>query len=166
MPSVFNQPKQAFRLIWTAVMQKTLAIVTGVQGSPFDKRTQVKVEWVLSQTPYGPLVAYYLKIIEPLGEPSTMEGFLPILQPTLFSPMENYFLVQQLAFAPYCFVVLVSGTTAILNRRSVFGQKTVQKLRDMVSQLSSRESYLPQQEFKSAMQWHMNNVDMKRLTFE
>lgn len=147
-------------------MQKTLAIVTGVQGPPFDNRTQVKVEWVLSQTPYGPLVAYYTKIIEPSGEPSTMEAFLPIFQPTLFSPMEGYFLVRQLAFIPYCFVVLVSGTTATLNRRIVFGQKTVQKLRDMVSQLTSTQSYLPQQQFKSAMQWHMNNFDMKQLAFE
>lgn len=40
-------------------MQKTLAIVTEVQGPPFDNRTQVKVEWVLSQTEVGPLVVYY-----------------------------------------------------------------------------------------------------------
>lgn len=147
-------------------MQKTLAIVTEVQGPPFDNRTQVKVEWVLSQTEVGPLVAYYTKIIEPSGEPSTMEAFLSIFQPTLFSPMEGYFLVQQLAFTPYCFVVLVSGTTAMLNRRIVFGQKTVQKLREMVSQLTSTQSYPSQQQFKSAVQWHMNNFDMKRLTFE
>jgi len=74
--------------------------------------------------------------------------------------MEGYFLVQQLAFTPYCFVVLVSGTTAMLNRRIVFGQKTVQKLRDMVPQLTSTQSYPSQQQFKSATQWHMNNFDM------
>lgn len=147
-------------------MQKTLAIVTGIQGPPFDSRTQVKVEWVLSQTPYGPLVAYYPKIIEPSGEPSTMEAFLPIFQPILFSPMEGYFLVQQLAFTPYCFVVLVSGNTALLNRRTVFAQKTIQGLRDTASQLTSAQSYLPQQSFRKAMQWHMNNFDMSKLTFE
>jgi hypothetical protein len=147
-------------------MQKTLAIVTGVQGPPFDNRTQIKVDWVLSKTPYGPLVACYPKIIEPSEEPSTMEAFLPIFQPTLFSPMEGYFLVQQLAFTPYCFVVLVSGATVILNRRIVFGQKTVQKLHDMVPQLTSSQSYLPQQQLKSAVEWHMNNFDMGKLTFE
>jgi len=147
-------------------MQKTLAIVTGVQGPPFDSRTQIKVEWVLSKTPYGPLVAYYPKIIEPSGEPSTMEAFLPIFQPTLFSPMEGYFLIQQLAFTPYCFVVLVSGNSVLLNCRIVFGQKTTQKVRDMAVQLASTQSYLPQHQFKSAMQWHMNNFDMNRLTFE
>lgn len=147
-------------------MQKTLAIVTDVQGPPFDSRTQIKVEWSLSKTPYGPLVAYYLKIIEPSGEPSIMEAFLPIFQPTLFSPMEGYFLVQQLAFTPYCFVVLIADATAMLNRRIVFGQKTIQKIRDMVSQLTSIQAYLPQEQFSNAMQWHMNNFDMNRLTFE
>jgi hypothetical protein len=147
-------------------MQKTLAIVTGVQGPPFDSRTEVKVEWVLSKTPYGPLVAYYPKIIEPSGEPSTLEAFLPMFQPTAFSPIEGYFLVQQLAFTPYCFVVLVSENTILLNRRIVFGQNTIQKVRDMASQLASAQSYLPQHKFQSAMQWHMNNYDMERLAFE
>lgn len=147
-------------------IQKTLAIVTGIEGPPFDSRTRIKVEWVLSRTPYGPLVAYYPKIIEPSGEPSTMEAFLPIFQPTLFSPMEGYFLIQQLAFTPYCFVVLVSGATVALNRRIVFGQKTVQIIRDMASQLTSTQSYLPKQQLKTAAQWHMHNFDMTRLTFE
>lgn len=147
-------------------LQKALAIVAEVQGPPFDSRTQVKVEWVLSKTPYGPLVAYYPKIIEPSEEPSTMEAFLPIFQPTLFSPMEGYFLVQQLAFTPYCFVVLVSGATAILNRRIVFKEKTVQNIRDIASQIGSTQVFLSQQQFKNAMQWHMNNFDMDRLKFE
>jgi len=147
-------------------MQKTLAIVTGVQGPPFDSRTQIKIEWVLSKTPYGSLIAYYLKIIEPSEEPSTMEAFLPILQPTLFSPMEGYFLVQQLSFTPYCFVVLVSGTTTTLNRRIAFEEKAVQKIRDMASQVTSTQSFLPQQQINSATQWHMNNFDVERLTFE
>ncbi len=147
-------------------MQKTLAIVSGVQGPPFDSRTQIKVEWVLSKTPYGPIVAYYPKIIEPLGEPSTMEAFLPIFQPTLFSPMEGYFLVQQLAFTPYCFVVLVSGDAVLLNRRITYGQKAIREIREMASQLVSPQSYLPQHQFQSATQWHMNNFDMERLTFK
>ena len=147
-------------------MQKTLAIVTSVQGPPFDSRTQIKVEWVLSKTPYGPLIAYYSQIIEPSGEPSTLEAFLPIFKPTLFSPMEGYFLIQQLSFAPYCFVVLVSGDNVLLNRRIVFGQKTIQKVRDMAAQLASAQSYLSQHQFQSSMQWHMNNFDMNKLIFE
>lgn len=147
-------------------MQKTLAIVTEVVGPPFDSRTQIKVEWILSKTPYGPLVAYYLKIIEPSGEPSTMEAFLPIFQPILFSPMEGYFLVQQLAFTPYCFVVLVSGNTVLLNRIIVLEQNTIHKVREIASQLVSAQSYLPQQQFDSAVQWHMNNFDLTQLKFK
>lgn len=147
-------------------LQKALAIVTGVQGPPFDSRTQIKVEWVLSKTPYGPLAAYYVKLIEPVGEPSVMEAFLPIFRPTLFSPMEGYFLVQQLAFTPYYYVVLASDGTASLNRKIIPGEKGVQNIRDIASQLASTDSYLPQQQFQSAMQWHMNNFDMDRLVYE
>jgi len=147
-------------------LQKTLAIVAQVQGPPFDPRTQVKVEWRLSETPKGPLVAYYLKIIEPTGEPSVMEAFLPGFQPTLFSPLEGYFLVQQLAFTPYCFVVLVSGNDVILNRRIIFEDQAVQQVRDVASRLASAQSYLPEDQFQSAMQWHMNNFDVKTLAFD
>ena len=147
-------------------MQKTLAIVMGIQGPPFDSRTKIKVEWVLSKTLYGPLVAYYYKIIEPSGEPSIQEAFLPIFQPTVFSPMENYFLVQQLAFTPYCVTTLVSGNTVMLNCRIVFGPKTIRKIREIASQLASEQAYLPQNQFQNAVQWHMNNFDMKQLTFE
>jgi hypothetical protein len=149
-------------------MQKTLAIVTEVQGPPFDKRTQVKVEWVLSKTPYGPLVAYYPKIIEPSGEPSLMEAFLPVFQPqpNQVSPLEGYFLIQQLAFTPYYYVVLASGNNVLLNLKIVPGETTIRKVRDITSQLVSSQSFLPQHQFQNAMQWHMNNFDMAQLTFD
>lgn len=146
-------------------LQKTLAVVAEVQGPPFDGRTQVKMDWVLSETPHGPLIAYYLKIIEPTGEPSIMEAFLPGFQPSLFSPMEGYFLVQQLAFTPYCFVVLVSGNDVVLNRRIVFQETVVDNIRDIASRLSSVQSYLAQDQFHNAMQWHMSNFDASKLTF-
>lgn len=146
-------------------LQKALAIVTQVQGPPFDPGTQIKVEWCLSETPHGPLIAYYLKIIEPTGGPSIMEAFLPEFQPTLFSPMEGYFLVQQLAFTPYCFVVLVSGNNVVLNRRIIFEDKAAQKIHDVALRLSSVQSYLPEAQFQTAMQWHMNNFDANKLTF-
>jgi hypothetical protein len=146
-------------------LQKTLAIVAQVQGPPIDGRTQVKVEWLLSETPHGPLVAYYLKIIEPEGEPSVMEAFLPGFQPSLYSPMEGYFLAQQLAFTPYCFVVLVSGNNVVLNRRIIFGEAGANRPRDIVARLASTQTYLPQDQFQAAMQWHMNNFDVSKLTF-
>lgn len=146
-------------------LQKALAIVAAVQGPPFDSRTQVKVEWILSKTPYGPLVAYYTRVIEPSGEPSTTEAFLPMFQPT-FSPMEGYCLFQQLAFTPYCFVVLVDGDTVMLNRRVVFGGKATARLRAMTAQVASSRAFLPQHQFRNATQWHMDNFDMRSLRFE
>jgi hypothetical protein len=149
-------------------MQKTLAIVLGVQGPPFDKRTQVKVEWILSKTPYGPLVAYYPKIIEPSGEPSIMEAFLPIFQPqsNQVSPLEGYFLMQQLAFTPYYYVIGASGNDILLNCKIIPGEKTIRKIHEINSELVSLQSFLPQHQFQNAMQWHMDNFDMAQLTFE
>jgi len=147
-------------------LQKTLAIVAPVQGPPFDGRTQIKMEWVLSETPHGPLIAYYVKIIEPQGEPSVMEAFLPGFRPTLNFPTEGYFLVQQLAFTPYCFVVFVSGSDVVLNRRIIFDERAIEKMRDIANRLSATESYLPEEQFQNAMQWHMNNFDSAQLTFE
>lgn len=146
-------------------LQKTLAIVTQVKGPAFHPETEIKVKWVLSETPYGPLVAWYLRIIEPSVEPSTQEAFLPIFKP-LFIPMEGYSLLQQLAWNPYCFVVLVRGDRAELNRRVLFGEKCVREIRNIASRLSSTDSFLPKAKFRSAMQWHMKNFDMDGLTFE
>lgn len=80
--------------------------------------------------------------------------------------MEGYFLVRQLAFTPYCFVVLVSGKSVVLNRKIILEEKVAQKVRDIASHLASAQSYLPQEQFQSAMQWHMNNFDVSKLTFE
>lgn len=147
-------------------LQKTLAIVTDVQGPPFAPRTQVKIAWYLSETPYGPLVAYYLKLIEAGSEPSTMEAFIPLFEPSLFSPLEGCFLMEQLAFSPYCYVVLVSGQSVSLNRRYIFGPRTTKTIRQIAAFGASTKTYLPKEKFKSAMQWHMNNFDLERVFYE
>lgn len=147
-------------------LQKAPAIITGVQGLPFDPRTQVKIAWHLSQTPYGPLVAYYVKLIEPGVEPSTMEAFVPIFQPRLFSPLEGIYLIEQLAFTPYCYVVLVEGMQVLINRKVVFGPKTTKNIREIVEKIGATQAYLPQEQFKAAMQWHMNSFDLERVVYE
>jgi hypothetical protein len=147
-------------------LQKAVAIVAAVQGPPFDSRTQVETQWILSETPFGPLVAYYMRIAEPSGEPSTMEAFLPMFKPSLFSPQEGWFLVQQLAWTPYCFAVLADEDAIALNRRLTFREKAVHTIREMAQKLARAESFLPQEKFQAAMQWHMANFDMNRLRFD
>ncbi|MDI1337932.1 MAG: hypothetical protein PSU94_17260 [Lacunisphaera sp.] len=147
-------------------LSKIIAIVTEVQGPPIDPKSEIKLSWVLSRTPAGPLVAYYVKIIEPVGEPSTMEAFLAISQPALFSPMEGYYLARQLALTPFCYVVFVSGNSVALNRQIRFGPKTRQQLAQLAADVTATTSYLPQPEFRTAMQWHMQHFDMNRVVFE
>jgi hypothetical protein len=54
----------------------------------------------------------------------------------------------------------------LLNRKIIPGESTIRKVREIASQLVSLKSYLPQHQFQDAMQWHMNNFDMARLTFD
>jgi hypothetical protein len=146
-------------------LQKALAILIPTQGSPPDTRTRIEVDWVLSPTPFGPLVAYYTRLLEPSGEPSVSEAFLPIFEPSLFSPMEGYFLVQQLAFSPYYFWVSLDGEGVVLNRRIVLAQAAAGGVRELAAKLASGSHYLPQERFQDAMQWHMSNFDMDRMRF-
>ncbi len=146
--------------------QKVVAIVAEVQGPPFDPKTRIQTEWMLSETPVGPLVAYYLKLIEPAGEPSTMEAFLPVFPPSLFAPMEGCYLAQQLAFCPYAFVVLVNSGRVDLNRKIEWGPRNSKKLSEIQSNVARRSSFLAQADFQRAVQWHMNNFDMSQASFE
>ena len=146
-------------------LQKAVAVVAEIGGPPLDTRTKVKLHWLLSETPYGPLVAYYCRIEEPTGEPSTTEGFLPILAPS-YSPIEGYSLFQQLAFTPYCFVVFVDGSSVALNRKIILSDSAIAKVRQMASQLASAKKYLPIEDFQSAMDWHTNHCSMGQLTYE
>lgn len=147
-------------------MQKSLAIVTGVQGPPFEEGTRVKVAWVLSKAPQGSLVVYYLQVVEPAGEPSTLEGFLPIIQPARFSPMEGHFLLQQLAFTPSLFAVLVSDGRVLLNQRAVLGREATARVREMARTVGVTRPYLPPDRLREAAQWHMNHFDVAGVVFD
>jgi len=145
--------------------QKTVAIVSNIQGPPLDKHTQIKLKWILSDTPYGPLIVWYLRIIEPMGEPSTMEAFLPSFQPK-FIPMEGYCLIQQLCEYPSCFIVFVQENHVIFNQKIVFNKNECEEIRNIVNKFSEAKRYISKKEFDKAMQWHMKNFRMDSLKFD
>jgi hypothetical protein len=147
-------------------LQKALVVVASVQGPPFEKGSRAKVEWLLSEAPQGALVAWYLRVMEPSGEPSTLEGFLPIFPPTRFSPMEGLFLLQQLAFTPCLFVVLASGASVLLNQRVELGEAAIGRVREMARKVGSAPPYLPPDRFREAMQWHMSHFDVAGVRFD
>jgi len=146
-------------------MQKALVIVLPVQGPPLHPQAQLKAEWVLSKTPLGPLVAYYMQINEPGQEPNKMEAFLSIFEPK-DSPQEGFYLMQQLAFTPYYFGVLVQNDRVVFNRRIVLGPRTQQKVRAIVAELEATKDFTPQGSFQQAANWHMSTFDMDKVEFE
>lgn len=40
------------------------------------------------------------------------------------------------------------------------------RIRDIAARLSPAQSYLSQEKFQNAIEWHMNNFDAGKLTFE
>ena len=164
MLSRFNSGT-AFQLVRDG-LQKTVAIVAGGPPDPLDKHTQVKAKWVLSKTPYGSIVAYYVSIQVPMNKPVNLEMFLASAKPPLFKPTEACFLLQQLAFTPYCFIVLTNQGKVVLNKRMILGTSTIREVRDIAKQVSEQESYIGESQIKSACQWHMNNFDMDHLKFD
>jgi hypothetical protein len=146
-------------------LQKTVAIVLGTDCPAPPPGTRPVVQWVLSRTPAGPLVAYYADLIEPGGQAGPSEGFIPIFEPTHFHPAVGYFLMEQLASSPYCWVILVSSAGVQFNERLVFDAGTATSLRNIAAELHSLTSYLPQERFQEATRWHMDHFDMDRMTF-
>jgi hypothetical protein len=147
-------------------LQKTLAIVAGGPPYAMNRATDVKAKFVLSRTPYGPVVAYYLRITEPGDRPHNMEMFVLPANPVSFTATEPNFLLQQLAFLPYCYVVLVNGTDVVLNRQVVFGPAVTSEVRDIARQLSEQTSFVEKSNARGAFNWHMNNFDMEGIRFE
>ena len=146
-------------------LQKTLAIVIELQGPPVDRNAKLSVDWILSRTLAGPLVAYYTRIKEGSRDPSLTEAFLPIFEPSAFAPFEGTFLVRQLGFSPYCFVVLADTNHVRFNRRLVYEGDGLRKVHELAAEVAATTSWLPQERFREAMQWHMDHFDMERMTF-
>jgi hypothetical protein len=146
-------------------LQKAVAIVANVPDLPADPRTKVAVQWTLSETPQGPLVAYYLHI-DPPSEPAfNDEAFLGIAEPQ-FTTSEGYSLIGQLAFTGYCFVVLVDNGRVTFNRRIVLPKATALKLREIECALAPPRPYLAHEANQAAIQWHMGHFDMSQLVWD
>lgn len=147
-------------------LQKAPALFSVIQGPPFGKGIDVKLHFVLSETPYGPIVAYYERIFEPGDQPSTQEKFLPIYRPESHIPMEQYYLMQQLALSNFIFVVYLSQSGSIMfNKKIVFSDAESENIKKIAAKLRTAGKFLAKSDSGNAMQWHMNHFKMEDLKF-
>lgn len=146
-------------------LQKAVAVVASIQGPPLHPQTQFKVEWVLSKTPHGPLVALYQQILEPGCDPSTMEAFVSIFSPK-YNAMEGYNLMRQLAFAPYYFGIMVQNGRVVFNHRITMIPRSAQNAREIAAYLEAQSTFMSEGDFQRASQWHMNSFDMNSVKFD
>ena len=148
-------------------LQKTLAIVIKGPAYSMQENTRVQVNWILSETPYGPLVAYYVSTTEPGdAKPHDAEIFLVPQKPSEFTPTESYFLIQQLAFTPYCFIVLANESKVSFCSRYVFGEKETRVIKEIAGKMAARDAFIPISQIRAASQWHMDHFDMDTMRFK
>lgn len=147
-------------------LQKTVAVVTEMRGPPFSAPPQCQIAWMISHTPYGPLLAYYVSVTEKGEPPNVMEAFVPIFQPSVHNAHEGRDIYAQLVATPYCFLVIAGETSLLLNQRMLFGPKTRQNLESSLAELYSSGKYLPQEKYEAARQWHMNNFNIEKVEYE
>ena len=123
-------------------------------------------EPVWSATPSGAIVAHYLVVDDNPADPYRAEAFLPLWRPEKATRMNGYWLLGQLAAADGCFITLAEGSRVIYNRWYSFPATVRAHLAAMVGRLDSADAARDPDTFRQAMQWHMNNFDMDRLTVE
>ena len=138
----------------------------GEMAPSLGSQTRSVWEPVWSATPSGAIVAHYLVVDDNPADPYRAEAFLPLWRPEKATRMNGYWLLGQLAAADGCFITLAEGTRVIYNRWYSFPATVKAHLAAMVGRLDSAEVARDPDTFRQAMQWHMNNFDLKVVGFE
>jgi len=124
-----------------------------------------KWETVLSETPYGPILAHYILIEDDPVNPFRAEGFIPALRPKEVNPMSSYWLMHRLLAMPSCFIVITNGQRVLYNKRYVFPETLRTKLKSILDKFASEPKERGIEAFRKAAKWHMEHFDMKTIRF-
>ncbi len=134
-------------------------------GSGLSHASRAMWEPVWSQTPVGALVAHYLLVEDDPASPYRAEGFLPLTRSEKASRMHGYWLLQQLAHADGCFVILADGDRVLYNRWLVFPGHIRARLQAMAARAGTASLATDASVFQQATQWHMLAFDMDQVVF-
>ncbi len=150
-------------------LQKAIALIVAVDELLSDV-TRSEIRFVLSLTPYGPIVANYVRLTTTeVAPPTISERVIAIQNPAIQNqraPLarEGYQLVKQIAEQNYCFVVVLSSGKVSFNRRRLFGERVRAELRQIIDRIESIGSGLTVGNIRDAFKWHADHVpDMDRV---
>ncbi|HEY4688701.1 MAG TPA: hypothetical protein VIK33_05270 [Anaerolineae bacterium] len=150
-------------------LQIGVAVVRPVQRQDvapgLSNRMRSKWEPVWSNTPSGAVVAHYLLVEDDASNPFRAEGFLPTYTPDEATPAAGYWLLQRMSRINSCFLVLTDGQQVLYNVRYAFPDALKSTLHTIVERMERQPTRPNTAAFQQAMQWHMNNFDMKRIRF-
>jgi len=149
-------------------LQKSLIFIHDTGGHVPPSGTKIKTQWLLSNTPHGPLVCYYFVMHEP-GQPvHNTEAMAAVAKPKTHNPLESYNLIRQMAFVPYIYFVLVNNMKkVVLNQRVKLNKNSIKAIQEIDKKITSPSfNFINTSNIQAASQWHMNNFSMKNLRYD
>jgi HEAT repeat protein len=125
------------------------------------------IEFVLSKTPYGSIVASYVVFYTHPDDPLVRELFLNLAAPSEsvkdFS-LYGGWLSREIASQNHIFLVPVEKNgSVIVNKLLRFDEDTNRNLSEIARSVESEITLMSNEAFKNAQNWHMANFDMKGL---
>lgn len=129
-------------------------------------QTRSMWEPVWSQTPSGAVLAHYVVVEDDPSSPYRAEGFLPLFPPETALRAAGYWLLQQLADADGCFIVLADGSRVLHNRWFAFPAHVKAHLAAMAGQLDTGSVAGDAAAFQQGVQWHSTTFDMDQIDLD
>ena len=128
-------------------------------------RMRSKWQPILSETPYGPLIAHYILIEDDPENPYIAEAFLNPSVSDEVNPFAGYWLIQRLANLASCFIVLVDGYKILYNRRFLFPEKLRDELKSISETIVKKAPQLDEEAWRAAIDWHTTHFDLGTIKF-
>ena len=128
-------------------------------------RMRCKWQPILSETPYGLLIAHYTFIEDDPENPYIAEAFLNPSVSDEVNPLAGYWLIQRLANLGSCFIVLVDGYKVLYNRRFLFSEKLRDELKRISERVVKEAPQLDEEAWRSAISWHTTHFDLSTIKF-
>ena len=149
-------------------LQIGIAIVKDAHGqSDVQISNKMRSTWhpVLSDTPYGPVVAHYVLVEDDPAAPLRMESLLTPSLPEAMEPYHAYWLLQRMSRLSSCFITITDGERVMHNVRHVFSAPLKTELQRICQALTGKSPKADSTAQMNAMQWYMKNCKMPRIQF-
>jgi hypothetical protein len=139
-------------------LQKTIVLFHTLDNDD-DILTDVELRFLLSKTPFGPLLTRYLRFQRPGMPPLITEGLVPIQAPSPYpDPVDSRLLIRQIAQQNYCFVAVTRENSVTFNKRVGFAGSLAEEVAAIEKAVACEARSLPPADFGRAVAWHTERL--------